>query len=82
MVASETLMTGSALSKCPAASLGSSTTATGPFQTASTAEAQPTAKKGGSDSARRLSQLLAMTSAPIPAGSPSDMARGARSCQR
>ena len=51
-------------------------TATGPSQTARTAETLPTAKKGGSASSRRRSQLLAMTSAPMPAGSPSETASG------
>jgi hypothetical protein len=49
---------------------------TGPRQTAEMAASLPTAKKGGSASASRLSQLLAITSAPIPAGSPSATASG------
>ena len=55
---------------------GSSIDAIGPSQTARTAETLPTAKKGGSLSSRRRSQLLAMTSGPIPAGSPSETASG------
>src|SRR5688572_10311163 len=70
-------MAGSPRSKAAVASAGSSMSAIGPDQTASIAAASPTAKKGGRPSASRLSQLLAMTSAPMPAGSPSDTARGA-----
>src|SRR6185295_6031087 len=67
---------GRAASNAAPASRGSSTTAIGPSQTARTAETLPTAKKGGTRRARRCSQLFAITSGPMPAGSPSATASG------
>src|SRR5689334_20077770 len=48
----------------------------GPSQTASTERGSPMATNGGRSNAERLSQHLANTSGPIPAGSPSEIAIG------
>ena len=47
------------------------------LDTASTLRRSPIAKKAGSRCAERMAQALAITSGPMPAGSPSDTASGA-----
>src|SRR5690348_2349679 len=67
---------GSPSSYAATARCGSSISTIGPSHTARTAETLPTARKGGTSSSRLRSQLLAMTSGPMPAGSPSETASG------
>src|SRR3546814_2716843 len=74
--ASATCRQGRALSKTSAASSGVLTDSTGPSQTARRDAASPTAKKGDRPRASRMTQLLATISGPMPAGSPSDTAKG------
>ena len=62
--------------RCPT-SRGSSMMTTGPSHTAARLRGSPTAKNGGKPKSPRCSQHLAMTSGPIPAGSPSETASGA-----
>src|SRR5579884_830665 len=50
----------------------------GPSQIAASERGSPIATNGGSAKLSRLSQHFAMTSGPMPAGSPSETASGAR----
>src|SRR4051812_1031243 len=69
-------MIGSASPKQEAASSGSATMRSGPFQIAAIASGAPTPKKGARPSSRRRVQALARISGPIPAGSPRATASG------
>src|SRR5687767_8158880 len=69
-------ISGRPTSNAESASCGSSMIASGPSHTASTERGSPMATNGGSSKRPLLSQHLAMTSAPIPAGSPIETASG------
>src|SRR5215212_394507 len=69
-------MRGSPTSNAESASRGSVIISIGPSQTALTERGSPIATNGGRLNAERLSQHLARTSGPMPAGSPSEIASG------
>src|SRR5512146_2263009 len=69
-------MSGSPTSNAKSVWRGSSITSIGPSQTAATDRGSPIATNGGKRNSSRESQHFAITSGPIPAGSPSETASG------